>query len=486
MVKMVTSKVKNTISLEQLWRDAEFNPNDEQKEAIRYVDGPLYLPAGPGSGKTRVLLWRTLNLIVFHNIKPEEIFLSTFTEKGAFQLREGIRALLGSVTTKTNTHFDISKMYVGTVHSLCRRLIVDRRFSVTRQRRRVPLLLDELAQYLYLYQRARWSQLTHSVGFNDDANECINKYFDGRGSKSKHYAVMNCIALFNRLSEECINPRQAKVKTNDGNLKTQLDLYEEYLKTLNEPKPNGTVDLSLLQQCALNVLTEQPNSNSIFKHVIIDEYQDTNPIQERLFFDLARGHKNICVVGDDDQGLYRFRGATVENFVQFPARCKKELGIKPYEIKLINNYRSRQRIVAFYNQFINRWDWTKNGNGNRTGKTYFRIEKEIKATRRDVGPSVVVSTPGNPDIVCPEIAGIVHKLLNVGTVSDPNQIAFVFPSLKSVSVKKMIEALQAKGLKVYAPRAGRFLEVPEAEDMFAILVRILGKPKHGAFPQEAL
>ncbi len=158
MVKMVTSKVKNAISLEQLWRDAQFKPNDEQKKAIRYIDGPLYLPAGPGSGKTRVLLWRTLNLIVFHNTKPEEIFLSTFTEKAAFQLREGLRALLGSVTTKTNTHFDISNMYVGTVHSLCRRLITDRRFSVTRQRRRVPLLLDELGQYLYLYQRARWSQ----------------------------------------------------------------------------------------------------------------------------------------------------------------------------------------------------------------------------------------------------------------------------------------------------------------------------------------
>ncbi len=359
MVNIESSETYNKLSLEQLWRDAQFKPNDEQEKAIRYIDGPLYLPAGPGSGKTRVLLWRTLNLIVFHNTKPEEIFLSTFTEKAAFQLREGLRVLLGLVITKTNTHFDISSMYVGTVHSLCRRLITDRRFSVARQRRRAPLLLDELAQYLYLYQRARWSQLTHSVGFNDDANESINEYFSGRGSKSKHYAVMNCIALFNRLSEEYINPRQAKVTTNDGNLKTQLDLYEEYLKTLNEPKPNGTVDFSLLQQCALNVLNEQPNSNSIFKHVIIDEYQDTNPIQERLFFELARGHKNICVVGDDDQGLYRFRGATVENFVQFPARCKKELGIKPYEIKLINNYRSRQRIVAFYNQFINRWDWTK-------------------------------------------------------------------------------------------------------------------------------
>ncbi len=76
---------KVSVTLEQLWADAEFKPNKEQKKSILYTGGPLYLPAGPGSGKTRVLLWRTLNLIVFHEVKPEEIFLSTFTEKAALQ-----------------------------------------------------------------------------------------------------------------------------------------------------------------------------------------------------------------------------------------------------------------------------------------------------------------------------------------------------------------------------------------------------------------
>jgi len=371
-------------------------------------------------------------------------------------------------------------MYVGTVHSLCRRLITDRRFSVSRQRRRIPLLLDELAQYLYLYQRARWAQLTNNVGLNDTANEFVNRYFDGRDSKSKHHAVTNCIALFNRLSEESIDPKHIQKRADNEELKTILTLYEEYLKTLADPKPNGTTDLSLLQQQALNVLNEQPESKNVFKHVIIDEYQDTNPIQERLFFKIARGHKNICVVGDDDQGLYRFRGATVENFVQFPAICKKELGIEPREIKLIHNYRSRQNIVDFYNKFINKWDWTKQGNDK--GNVFFRINKDIKATNKDDGPSVIVSTPGSPYIVCPEIAELVSKLIKTKKVSDPNQIAFVFPSLKSVTVRKMIDSLLDKGIKVYAPRAGRFLEVSEAEDMFAIFIKIMGRPTRGDFP----
>ena len=91
----------NPITLEQLWCIVGFTPNNHQRRAIEHLDGPLYLPAGPGSGKTRVLLWRTLNLLVFHNVQPEEIFLATFTEKAAIQLREGLRALLGHATTHT-------------------------------------------------------------------------------------------------------------------------------------------------------------------------------------------------------------------------------------------------------------------------------------------------------------------------------------------------------------------------------------------------
>ena len=82
--------------LQSLWKDFGFTPNDEQEAAILHADGPLFLPAGPGSGKTRVLLWRTINLIVTHGVAPDEVFLSTFTEKAALQLRNGLRILLSS------------------------------------------------------------------------------------------------------------------------------------------------------------------------------------------------------------------------------------------------------------------------------------------------------------------------------------------------------------------------------------------------------
>lgn len=134
------------ITLETLWADVGFTPNPAQEQAIRYMGGPLYLPAGPGSGKTRVLLWRVVNLIVFHEVKPNQIFLSTFTEKAALQLKEGLRSLLAVASRHTNQHYDLAGLYVGTVHSLCRRLLLDRRLHAQRQRGQVPALRDELSQ----------------------------------------------------------------------------------------------------------------------------------------------------------------------------------------------------------------------------------------------------------------------------------------------------------------------------------------------------
>ncbi len=192
--------------IERLWELAKFTPNKAQREAILHVDGPLYLTAGPGSGKTRVLLWRSLNLIVYHGVAPEKIFLSTFTEKAAKQLTDGLRSLLGLVTNHTGQSFDLSGMYVGTVHSLCHRLLSDRRrFFADRHRPRPPALLDDLGQYLHL--NSAWKQIISSAGLHpEDAAEQINLIFDSRGSVSRHRAIENLRRAFNRFSEELIEP----------------------------------------------------------------------------------------------------------------------------------------------------------------------------------------------------------------------------------------------------------------------------------------
>ena len=483
---------KNSFTIEDLWKEARFTPNGSQRDAILHSEGPLYLTAGPGSGKTRVLLWRTLNLLVFHDLQPEQIFLSTFTEKAALQLKEGLQSLLGIVTNKTGRSFDLTQMYIGTVHSLCQRILLDRRkFSNDRRRSQPPYLLDELGQYFHISRNRNWNQILERAGLGEEANQIINAVF-GSPSQSKHAAVTNCMAFFNRVSEECIDPQKAIAslstlsneakgylqshQLNPSQMEVLFQLYSTYQETLNIERTRLT-DFALLQQDAMHVLEQCDHSGSAFKYVIVDEYQDTNTIQERLFFKLAKETKNICVVGDDDQALYRFRGATVENFVEFPSRCQQYLGINPQRISLATNYRSCPKIVDFYKSFMDSINWSKpDGIG-----AYRVLEKEIQADRKESFPSVVINTPAQPETACAEIAQLVWELIDKGKVSNANQIAFLFPSLKYRGnmvkpVERMKAALEAKGIKVYAPRASRFLEVDESYDIFGLFLQIFGRP----------
>jgi DNA helicase-2/ATP-dependent DNA helicase PcrA len=470
------------LTIEHLWSAAEFSPNKAQRAAILHVDGPLYLPAGPGSGKTRVLLWRILNLIVFHAVPPEAIFLSTFTEKAARQLKEGLRALLGMASNDTGRPYDISQMYVGTVHSLCQRLILDRRLYNNRHRGRPPILVDELGQYFRLYRPSRWEEFCRAAGFDGNAVHDINVLFaEHQHPDSRHYAATHALSLFNRLSEECLRPDQLVPRIEDQTLAKLVRMYAAYVDSLHPPGQPASTDFALLQQEALNVLNGYDRASHVFQHVIVDEYQDTNTIQERLFFRLAQGTRNLCVVGDDDQALYRFRGATVENFVQFPQRCRTAFGAEPVTIPLDTNYRSRKAIVDFYTDFISRHDWRSPNGGH-----YRVTSKQIKADSTDIGVAVVATTAAPPEQVAAEIPRLVKRLLDEGKVENSNQIAFLFPSLKSTIVQRMKAALEAPeiGLRVYAPRAGTFLEVQESMAMFGLFLRVFGKPARGEFGGE--
>jgi DNA helicase II / ATP-dependent DNA helicase PcrA len=481
--------MKKDISIEYLWAKSNFKPNDNQRDAILHIEGPLFLTAGPGSGKTRVLLWRTLNLIVFHHVKPEEIFLSTFTEKAALQLKDGLRSLLGMVTNETGLPYDISKMAVGTVHSNCRRILSDRRFSEGHARPKMPVILDELKQYFKIHNHSYWLNLCARADFQDaeQANSEINRYFGGRSkeSKSRHWAVINIISLFNRFSEECLNPDE--VTTKNDVLSKILIMYKFYLEELNSQNVKQ-VDLSLLQKIAFEQLGSCSSSGSIFKHIIIDEYQDTNAIQESIFFALAQGHKNICVVGDDDQSLYRFRGATVENLVEFEDRCQKALGLTPKRIDLDINYRSRKKIVDSYTKFISIPDWSREPPLNG----YYRVnDKAIKASSTDDKDSVVVSTHAVKETVYKEIAKFIYHLKLNGKIEDYSQCAFLFPAMKNnTRVQGYMNAFESVNkehgligtqneIRIYAPRAGHFLEIEETKAIWGLMLLIFGRPSYG-------
>ncbi|MBN2532679.1 MAG: ATP-dependent helicase [Spirochaetales bacterium] len=465
--------------IEYFWNLLDFSPNKQQKEAILHTEGPLYLPAGPGAGKTRVLLWRTFHLIVFHGVKPENIFLSTFTQKAARQLQEGLLTLLSYATDVLNKPFEINNMYIGTIHSLCRKLLQDRRFSSTRKRHRPPVVMDELSQFFYLYQGKGFKDVLFPE-FPEGEPQAVWKRINGffhKKSVSKYSAISNLISLFNRISEESPDleewGRKLKTLVDDDFKKDFIWLLELYRNYRNSLSGNpGRTDLSLLQQEAYRYLLESDLSGNVFDHVIIDEYQDTNMVQEYIIFTLAKGTRNICVVGDDDQALYRFRGATVENFVQFPERVKHYLGCEATRIPLGINYRSRKDIVTRYCGFMNQISWEP-GDGHPD----YRVRKNIRAFHAANGESVFRTGNDSIEDCVEEIADTVESLLHKGVVEDANRIAFLFSSLQSKAAGLFKDALENRGIKTYAPRAMSFLFNSEAMIVFGIITIIIGQYK---------
>jgi len=464
--------------IEDLWKEVGFVPNHEQDQAIKHISDPLYLTAGPGSGKTRVLLWRTVNLVVFHGVRPDEILLTTFTEKAAFQLKEGLQSYLGMASNHTGSQYDLASMYIGTVHSICQRLLTDRRLSKGRERRHVPRLIDQLEQYFFIKKRSIWKRLLEA----GDLEEIdVNAFFQKVEPKfaNKHNAITDCISLFNRFTEERLNVQDALKKVDESEtLHSLILMYREYLNCLNDSKDYQQCDLSLIQEKAIEVIEENPNASKVFKYVIVDEYQDTNFIQEQLYFKLS-GNRNICVVGDDDQALYRFRGSTVENFVEFPQRVKHYLGneVETTKIPLSTNYRSRKGIVDFYTSFIVKEDWKKNGNPNEQYRVH---DKAIRANSKDEEVAILTTNPDDATW-CVTVAKYCKKLVDNGIVKDPNQIAFLFPSLGNQKAQEMIQCLKDVGLNVFAPRAGNFLDGNEATELFGLFSHIFDLPNMGSF-----
>lgn len=472
----------NTFNLETLWNQVGFKPNEEQEKAIRHINEPLYITAGPGSGKTRVLLWRTVNLIVFHGIKPEEIVLTTFTEKAAHQLKEGLQSYLGMARNYTNENYDLAQMYIGTVHSICNKLLSDRRFSENRRRTGAVKLMDALEQYFFIKKNKIWTRLLEAGGIEEIE---VHAYFQKKRPEysNKHKAITECIALFNRLSEERLDIQDALKRTlesedpDDEVLHAIILMYQEYRKCLIEESDIELSDLALIQEKAIELIDSNEKASQVFKHVIVDEYQDTNYIQEQLYFKLA-GNKNICVVGDDDQALYRFRGSTVENFVEFPERVNTYLGCGVTKIPLSFNYRSRKQVVDFYCDFIEKEDWKKNGDVNNQYRVH---DKGIKAYSKDDGIAVVTTNEDDGDWI-DKTAKLCRELIDNKIVKDPNQIAFLFPSVRdNARASAMIQALDEHGVNVYAPRANIFLEGREATEVLGVFGHVFEVPDSSKF-----
>lgn len=420
------------------------NANTEQQKAIKQTDGPVLIIAGPGTGKTFTLVKRAVYLIVEKGVKPENILIATFTEKAAKELITRITNELIKLKITVN----VNDLYIGTIHSICLRLIKEN-MEFTRLKKNYRLM-DEFDQKYLIYRNHK--------KFDDIAN--IELIADNKSpwERSKQLSF-----YFNAVSEEMITVEDLR-KDKDMAVQVLANAYEIYLNLL---KDENAMDFSSIQVIAYNLLKDnvaiRAKIQEQIKYVMIDEYQDTNYVQERLIFLIAENHRNICVVGDDDQGLYRFRGATIRNILEFPSKWEGCV-----QFNLVDNYRSERDIVSFYNK----WMQDTEAGGFEWGR--FRFDKAIRPAKQTLleGVPTVFKVSGNRDLENwgDNIIDFIKKLKDNGTITDYNQVAFLFRSVKNDKVKALADYLEKQGIPIYAPRSDMFFEREEIKLLIGTLL----------------
>lgn len=427
--------------------------NGGQRKAIATAEGPVLITAGPGTGKTYTLVQRAIYLIEECGVKPESIFIATFTEKAAKELITRITNELSDRGIVTN----INEMYIGTFHSLCLRILKEN-LEFTRLRRNYRLLDAFDQQYMVFQNIYRFRNIPE-----------IEIALPNGGAWKQSEAICNYV---NNLSEEFVTPEEL-MSDADLSIAALGQMLKEYRDVLTE---NNMMDFSSIQIEAYHLLCDHANileeMRSKVTYIMVDEYQDTNFIQEQLVFLLAGDRKNICVVGDDDQGLYRFRGATIRNILEFPQKFGDgECRIIP----LIINYRSNSDIVDFYNE----WMATTDGAKFKFRWENFRYDKKIKPHEKTtLHSSAVVKLAGveDTDEWHEKILRFINDLKASGKLMDYNQIAFLFNSVKHPRVTALARFLEKNHINVYSPRSDMFFQ--RGETMLAIGCLMLMFPRY--------
>lgn len=314
--------------------------NEMQQLAVDTTEGPLLILAGAGSGKTTVLVNRVEHIISSHLATPWQVLAITFTNKAAGELRERLVSAIGE---------EANDIWAYTFHSCCSRIL--RRFG-------------EKIGYTNHF----------TIYDTDDSRRVMKQCQKQLGIEDKLINHKSILAEISRAKDSLISPEEYKQTAQNDFRKSKIaECYELYQAQL---KKSDAMDFDDIIFNTVKLLEENEDIRNIyqtqFKYVMVDEYQDTNHAQYVLTSLLADKYKNICVVGDDDQSIYRFRGATIENILSFENHYK---GAKV--IRLEENYRSTQNILDGANAVISH-------NKNRKGKTLF--------TRSGSGDKIVYKT----------------------------------------------------------------------------------------------
>lgn len=343
-------------------------PNQEQKDTIKPgPNQPLFIVAGPGTGKTTCLSLRILKLILVDRVPPKSLLATTFTKKAAAELRSRIlgwgfrilEALEADPTIPAETklalkRLDINQVMTGTVDSLCEQLLRDYRDPGTQP----PILADDFVAKTLLL---REGLLTDERYLDEHLDQLLLEIYGGSAWGWNVGKKANLLQqIWDRRYQDQVEwadfllsgTRSDDTFDEQKALEVLGDAIAAYQAALEE---GLMVDFSLLEHEVLTRLRSGKLSEFTdqLQVVLVDEYQDTNLLQESIYFELARTCDGaLTVVGDDDQSLYRFRGATVELFSEFATRFEGRFGRLPEKVFLQTNYRSTKSIIQFVNDYV--------------------------------------------------------------------------------------------------------------------------------------
>ena len=320
--------------------------NEKQQEACSYTEGPLLILAGAGSGKTRTLVHRIAHLIDDEGVNPYNILAITFTNKAANEMRERVEAEVG---------MGAESIWVSTFHSMCVRIL--RRF----------------------YDRIGGDN-SFTIYDTDDQKAVIKEVLKTLDLDPKKYPEKGCIAAISKAKEEFKTPEDMELTAGINYRDQQMArIYREYQSRM---KQNNALDFDDLIFKTLILFDKEEDVLEMyqnrFKYIMVDEYQDTNHTQFLLVKYLAAKWRNLCVVGDDDQSIYKFRGANIYNILNFEDEYPDAK-----VIKLEQNYRSTSNILDAANAVIanniGRKDkslWTSQGDGKKINYTVYETDYE--------------------------------------------------------------------------------------------------------------
>ncbi len=438
--------------------------NDSQKAAV-YSEGPTLVIAGPGTGKTYTIIQRVLHLIRDKQVKPEEIMLVTYTVKASKELTTRLTNELSHLGIEVNLH----DMYLGTFHHICRMILKEFREYTTLERN--YLETDQFEQkYLVYGHLQEFDQIP-------DFEKVVSKgYTDRMGIFHAKSPWKRCDLICHYvggLSEELLDPEELRRKYGDVLQGRGEVLGRMMMKYERISREENFTDYTRLQTETYRLLTNHPDIRKLLqqriRYIMIDEYQDTDYIQEELIHLLMGPERNVFVVGDDDQSIYRFRGATVGNILSFCERYGTE---QSHFFKLDTNYRSTQGIIDFCGAWMtklypNSKIWKKEGPG------YYRYLKgKIKASEEGLHPSVIKVTDTNYQNWLKKMTDLIQRLKKSGKITDYNQVALLWNSVKSYKAKDLQLMLERNQIPVYAPRAGHFFERKEVAWLLGCLLQL--------------